>query len=223
MATSSVPVNPAGNNQTSPLSAIGKFGSPAPTSTVPASPVAPAQQNPFTPITSGSVIPGAGSIFSPVGGAQPGQNPADVAGSPAALQKQETDIYGKGIGGDLTNLLNSIGGVDSATLQEYIKSLQPQEATAQANLNAQLGASGVGGNSSVAAIGDANLQAQEFAAIAGESAQLTQGGQNLEASILTSQQPAAAQEVASSGWDVFGQVLQGAAGAAGAGAKLFGL
>ena len=70
-----------------------------------------------------------------------------------------------------------------------------------------MGAQGVSGNSSVAALGDASLQAQETAAIAGETAQLRQSGQQLEAGILTGQQQQAAQEVASSGWQVFGNVL----------------
>ena len=123
------------------------------------------------------------------------------------MNKQETDIYGKGVGGEISNLLGSIGGVDSSSLQNYVASLQPQMATASANLHSVEGAQGVSGNSSVAALGQANLQAQETSAIAGESAQLQQSGQQLEASILTGQQQQAAQEVAQSGWSVFGDVL----------------
>jgi hypothetical protein len=136
------------------------------------------------------------------------QSNADTTGTTGALTKQLTDIYGKGTGGALSSLLENMSGVDSAVLQEYQQSLVPQEATAQANLDASLGAGGVSSNSSVAAIGNANLQAQETAAIAGESANLTQSQENLTAQILEGTEQSAQQEVSESGWNVFGQVLQ---------------
>lgn len=216
MATSTIPVsNVAGNNQTSPTSVSAKPimqlpntgtvpGAAAPTAGVP-----PAQTNSFVPTTPGSVLP---TVADP---STLAQSPANTFGTTGALNKQLSDIYGKGVGGDLSSLLNSIGGVDSATLQEYIKSLAPQEASSQATLDAGLGASGVGANSSVSAIADSNLQAQEFATIAGESADLTQSGEQLQANVLGGMQNTAAQQVAYSGWDVLGQV-------AGAGANLAG-
>jgi len=217
MATNSmVPYsNPAGHNQLTPPIGGANSGAAvsAPISTaVPATATSTALQ-PFAAASSNPLVPATASV--PTAGL-PGTNIAGTGGNSAQQDKQEVDIYGKGVGGDINNLLNSIGGVDSATLQEYTASLQPQEATAQANLNASLGAAGVGANSSVAALGDANLQAQETAAIAGESAQLTQSGQNLEASILQGQQGAAAKEVSESGWNVFGQVLEGVGNVAGA-------
>ena len=199
--------NPAGNNQTTPgagaqpnpiaipqmnplqpIGTTGTGGNPF----IPSVPIAA----PATPLTSGTTgipvsVPGAGGTST----------------NATNSDKQLTDIYGKGVGGDLNNLLNSIGGTDSATLQEFAQSLVPQEAQAQANLNASLGAGGVSANSSVAALGNANLQAQETGAIAGEEAQLTQSGQNLEASILTGMEPSAEQEVSESGWNVFGDVM----------------
>jgi hypothetical protein len=191
--------NPQGNNQTTPslptLNAGGSGGViPAP---VPTNPPAATAANPFVPATAAPAsplsVPNAGSTSS----------------NATQSDKQIKNIVGKGVGTDISDLLNSIGGVDSATLQEYAASLVPQEATAQANLNATLGAGGVSANSSVAAIGDANLQAQETAAIAGESAQLTQSGQNLEAQILEGLEPAAEKEVAESPWDVFSNVVGG--------------
>jgi hypothetical protein len=235
MATNSmVPYsNPAGNNQMTPPGLM-QGGSPGATGVVaptPTNPVLAQQQNPLVPAgaapPTGVVNPGlnqggstgATRVVAPStgtvvpGAVNSGTNPGSVfnAGSTttneSATQTQESNIYGQGIGTDITNLLGSIGGTDSTTLQEYEQSLVPQEATAQANLNASLGAGGVSANSSVAALGDANLQAQETSAIAGETAQLTQSGQNLEASILTGQEQAAEQEVSESGWSVFGQVL----------------
>jgi hypothetical protein len=102
-----------------------------------------------------------------------------------------------------------MSGTNSAVLQEYIASLVPQEAKAQANVNATLGAGGVSTNSSVAALADANLAAQEQASIAGESASLTQSQEQLTAQLLTGVEPAAAAETAQSGWSVFGDVLSG--------------
>ena len=203
MATNSmVPYsNPAGNNQTTPGA-----GAAAPTNVLPKvisgtgpaatlNPASVAAGNPLIPTSTAAAVnvPNAGSTMN--------NNPN--------TQQQLSDIYGSGVGTDLTNLLGSIGGTNSATLQEYNQSLAPQEAVASANLDASLGAGGVSSNSSVAALGQANLQAQETAAIAGEDANLTQSGQSLEASILTGTEQAASQEVASSGWDVFGQVLSG--------------
>jgi hypothetical protein len=128
-------------------------------------------------------------------------------GSDGALGKQLTDIYGSGVGGALSSELGSMSGTNSADLQQYEASLAPQMATAQANVNSALGAGGVSSNSSVAAIADANLQSQETAAIAGESAQLTENNQNLTANILGSTMGAAEKETASSGWSVFGDVM----------------
>lgn len=223
MATSTVPVsNAAGNNQTSPSSNMlmkpptAASGGAVPGSASPVAGIAPVQSNTFVPVTPGSVLPGAGAGAGSVPNAGGEiQSPANTFGTSGAMNKQLSDIFGAGIGGDLGNLLGSIGGTDSATLQEYIKSLAPQEATQQATLDAGLGASGVGANSSVAGIADANLKAQEFASIAGESANLTQSGQQLQANVLGGMQNAAVNQVNQSGWDVFGQVM-------GAGAQLAG-
>ena len=202
MATNSmIPVaNAGGVNQTSPAMITPTANPVTPVSTAvgptnsPLSAPVVAQQNPLVP----SAVPTTGV-----------PNAGSVATNATDSSKQFTDIYGKGIGTDIENLLTNIGGVDSATLQEYQASLVPQEAKASANLGASLGAAGVSANSSVAALGQANLQAQETADIAGESANLTQSGQQLEANILTGTENAASQEVAESGWDVFGQVVSG--------------
>lgn len=225
MATSSmVPYsNPAGRNQTSPTSGVAPM---IPGASVPvASPLQPGSavaSNPFVPITPGAVTGGA-----------PGGVPAGTVGTTSAsgatpntvapggfitsnssyssgendLQKQLIDILGKGTGGSEYALLSSMSGTDSTMLQEYINSLAPQEAKAQANLDASLGAGGVSQNSSVAALGNANLQAEEFGMISDEAAKLTAHSEDLTANILQGQQSLAAKEVASSGWDVLGSVL----------------
>jgi len=192
MATStSIPVsNAAGNNG----STSGGTGITA-ASTMPSAAVSAPAVNPYiAPATTTGAT-----------AAIPSALPGGASG--AALNKQLTDIYGAGVGGALASELGSMSGPNSATLQEYQQSLIPQEATAQANLNASLGAGGVSANSSVAALGGANLQAQETAAIAEESAKLTEHQEDLTAQILGGMEGAAAQETASSGWDTFGQVI----------------
>jgi hypothetical protein len=210
MATNSmIPYsNPAGNNQTTPSSGV-----PAPivNGSVPSggvgttlNPTAPGASS-SNPLVPGSPVNSLPTVVSGTPGTVP--NAGSTSANASNTQAQLSDIYGSGVGTDISNLLGSIGGVDSATLQEYIASLAPQEATAQANLTASLGAGGVSANSSVAAIGEANLNAQETAAVAGESANLTQSGEQLEASILGTTEQAAEQQVSESGWTVFGDVL----------------
>jgi len=202
--------NPAGNNQTNPSIPAGTTKA---TSIVgaPGQASASSVNNPYTiPAATSTAVSSVGSSSGTVV-----VNPGSTNSNAAASDQQLTDIYGAGIGGDLNNLLNSIGGTNSATLQEYIQSLAPQEATAQANTNAALGAGGVSANSSVAALADANLSAQEFSSISQESANLTQSGQSLEASILGGTEQAAEAEVASSPFTDLGDVLGGLAKIAG--------
>lgn len=244
MATSSmVPYsNPAGNNQTGPSFGVptsgagakaagGKAGGALPVVSPVSTPGSVGTANPYIPPT--STTPGAtgtvpagptqsSSFITPNSSYSSGEND---------LQKQLIDIYGKGVGGSLYTLLSGMSGTNSTILQQYIASLQPQFAKSRADLGASLGAGGVSPNSSVAALGEANLKAQEDAIIAGESANLTQGQEQMTAGILGSEQGAASKEVASSGWDVFGSVLGdlgklagttiGAAGAAGGFGNLF--
>jgi hypothetical protein len=179
----------------------------------PVSPTPVAAQNPFVPITPTSVTGGAG-VSAPQqqwDGSYATNVAPTVPGGVVSNNtlKQFTDIYGQGTGASLFNLLNNMSGVDSTTLQEFIQSLVPSEAKGQANINASLGAAGVGANSSVAGIADANLQAQEFGAISQEAAGLTQSQEDLSAQILESTMPSAQKEVSTSNWDIFSNVLKG--------------
>jgi hypothetical protein len=108
----------------------------------------------------------------------------------------------------------------------------PVNAAQMANLKSQEGAAGVSANSSVSGIAESNLLAQQNAQAAGVNAQFITQNQQNQLGLLQGSQQAAAQEVASSGWDVFGQVLSGlgqvggevlgAAGSAGGFSSLFG-
>jgi len=203
MATSSmVPYsNPAGKNQTSPTSTLAT--SPAmtvPTST-PTNPVQASVQNPAVPST--AIAPGNPTV-------------PQTVGTDPNLYQQLQDIYGAS-GNSLYEFMQKIGGVDSATLQDFIKSLQPQFDKADANLRSSLGAGGVSANSSIAAIGQADLQSQENALIADESAKLLQSQEGLQANLLEGILPDAKEQVAdSSGWNTFAQILNGVGGVAGA-------
>jgi hypothetical protein len=212
MATGTIPFsNPAGNNQTNPVNSImpKPISQPAPTSIG----AGEAGNNPYSvaPTAVGSPVQSTVPSGAPMTGVPNAtgivQSPANVAGTSGALNKQLVDIWGKGVGGALSNLLSGMSGTDSQVLQDYIKSLQPQMATASANTRAALGAGGVSANSSVSAIAEANLQAQETSAIAGESASLTKSQEDLTAQMLMGMAGPASQEVATSGWTTFGNVM----------------
>jgi hypothetical protein len=212
--------NPAGNNQMSPPG-LPKMNS-SPVGNIPGSPSQ--TQNPYMPPsptgTGGPIpltnLPGGAGSGGPTSSAQNGFITPNSSYSSRQndLSKQLTDIYGKGVGGSIFELLNNMSGTNSTILQEYIQSLQPQMATAQANTNAALGAGGVGANSSVEAIADSNLQAQEFSSIAGESASLTQSQEQMTLQTLMGMSKDASKEVASSGWGVLGDVLNAGEGLA---------
>lgn len=203
MATNSmVPYsNPAGKNQTSPVSTLSTAtpGMAVPTST-PTDPAAAIQANPAIPATATPTVPS--TVAAP--------------GTDQPFAQQLNDIYGAS-GDSLYWFLQNMSGVNSQTLQDYIKSLGPEFAKSDANLRASLGAGGVSANSSVAALGEANLKASEDALVAGESANLLQSQEQLQANLLESVLPDARNEISdSSGWNTFAHIIDGIAGLGGA-------
>jgi hypothetical protein len=95
-------------------------------------------------------------------------------------------------------------------------------ATAQAQTNAALGAGGVSANSSVAGIADANLQAQETASIAGESASLTETGEQMQESMIQGMEAPAenyTNNQAMMPWEIAGSAIGAAGNVAGAAIK----
>ena len=206
MATNSmVPYsNPQGNNQTNP-GAGGVKSTLASSQTLPgatstlASATGASTANPLVPATATT-------------GAVPAATTSNSINS--ASSSEIDSIFGSGVGGDVNSFLDSISGTNSVVLQDYIKSLQPQMATAQAQTNAALGAGGVSANSSVAGIADANLQAQETASIAGESAQLTESGLQMQESMIQGMEAPAENYTAEQSmmpWEIAGAGI-GAAG-----------
>ena len=246
MATNSmVPYsNKVGNNQTTPGAG---GGMPAPVA-IPGTPGAASTSNPLIPsnLTPGSANPSGGNV-SPMGTTAAPSGQESVPGSPSsgsslvttaqdgsqnALQKQLTDIYGQGVGSELMTLLGGMGSTNSASFQQFMASMAPEEASQRASLNTQLGNMGVSGNSTVAADANADLTSQFNAQAAGFNANLIQTQLQDTIGIVTGTEQSAQQEVASSGWDVFGQVMQSlgelggqvtqAAGKAGGFSELFG-
>jgi len=170
MATNSmIPYsNPQGNNQTNPgAGGATPAALPLPGAMPAAVTNTAATANPLVPAT--ATTGAAATVPSASVGADGGEL---------------NSIFGSGVGGDINSFLGSIGGTNSVVLQNYIKSLQPQMATAQAQTNAALGAGGVSANSSVAALADANLQSQEFSSIASESANLTESGLQMQGNMI---------------------------------------
>lgn len=230
MAIGQIPMsNVGGNNQTTFQGIKGSLGS-SPGGAAPNIPGSPlgtgtagGVSNPYMPAVHSMADPStsvAPSTLSTGSGGSSGAggfitNASSYASGENDLQKQLTDIYGKGVGGSIFSLLSNMSGSNSTILQNYIKSLQPQFAQQEAGIRRNLGAMGVSGNSSVAAIGESNLAAQENALIAGESARLTDEQQQMTLSALMGMKGDASKEVASSGWDVFSQVID-------AGSKVFG-
>lgn len=227
--------NPGGNNQTSP------GGMPAPIAAghVPGMPAVgsgPQPVNPFMPV---SGAPGSSPVASPAGtvpgaGTSSGSlyNPASSQSSGQSdISKQLIDMYGKGTGGFLDNLLKNMSGSDSAIFQQFLASMKPVEASERAGLSSTLGTMGVGPNSSVNAIAQGNLTSQFNAEAAKEDSSLMTQQLQDTIGIITGTEGDAAKETASSGWDVFGKVVEGlgtvagevtgAAGAAGGFSSLF--
>lgn len=205
--------NRSGANGTS--SAPG--GMPKPTAmAVPGGPGANSTMNPYTPP---GTAPTASVPSSPTTPGQAGSNSPLVTtstdGNQNALQKQLIDIYGQGVGTELMTLLNGMGGTNSAAFQQYLQSMAPVEASEKAGLATSLGNMGVSGNSTVMANSMADLNAQFNAQASGVDSQMMMQQLQDTIGIVSGTQQSAQQEVASSGWDVFGQVMGDIGGLAG--------
>lgn len=215
MATSPVRLptsNVAGNNQTSP--GVGASAARAPIVPFSARAEGNGTMNPFmsSPMGSPSAMPppgtGTGSLYDP--STSPGYHDGQ-----SNIGKQLTDMYGKGVGGMLDNLLKGMSGTDSAIFQQWLASMKPVEASERAGLQGTLASEGVSGNSSVSAIANSNLTGEFNAQAAGVNSQLMQSQLQDTLSILMGTRGDAAKEVASSGWGVFADVMNNITGDAG--------
>lgn len=215
----SVPTsNFGGNNQTSPpLSTISKPGQVA-GGTVPGGTIGTSgSSNPYMPIgitpmsTTGATSTGTsssstGSLYDTTSSQSSGESD---------IEKQLIDIYGKGVGGSLNQLLQNMSGTDSSIYQQWLAGQQPVWAQQKADLLGTMGTAGASANSTVVAHGLADLSSQQGAQAAQENSSLMTQQLQDTIGILTGTEQSAQQEVASSGWDVFGQVMQALGNTAG--------
>ena len=219
MATSTVPFgNPAGVNQANPAlknsSIIGSTTTslnPIPGGSVPAA------SNPY--IMGAGTTPGAtssGSVPSSSSGSplpskftytDPSVLPGTDPGQQQLLQKQFVDIAGKGTGGQLAQQYAGMAGTDSAIFEQWMKGQQPVWAQQKADFGQTMGAAGISPNSTVEALGLTNLESNQAAQAGAMNARLMEHNQQNQLGILQEMLKPSIQEVASSGWDVFGNVM----------------
>lgn len=120
-------------------------------------------------------------------------------------------LFGNDTGGTLTNLFNSEGSTGANTMaQNLINANMPNVMKGQANLQANLAASGISPSSSVSAIENADYMGGVENNNLGELAQVNLKEQQMQQQLLEDTLPSQQQrEVDSSGWSIFGDVMQG--------------
>jgi hypothetical protein len=144
-------------------------------------------------------------------GAVPGAPNAPVSQFSQQQQKnsqhQLTDTFGKGIGGDISSVINNLGSNDSTYMQAYHNAMAGTNAEANASLLTSLGNAGISANSSTAAIGLADLGGQEVAQEGLQEAQLQQTDEQNLIQLLQGTQGAANKEASTSVMGDIGSVL----------------
>jgi hypothetical protein len=124
-----------------------------PTATAPTLTGGPAPAIPGTVNPVGATPPVAGVpiVNQGVGGAIP-------VSQQQASQQQLTNVFGAGVGGDISDTINNLGSNDSTYMQAYTAAMAQPNAENLATLNTTLANSGVSANSSTAAIANADFQ-----------------------------------------------------------------
>jgi hypothetical protein len=176
---------------------------------LPGQSVNPIMQSPAITPPGGAVptpgISGAPNMLTPGG---PGTSGVNALGNNTTNStKQLTDVFGKGIGGDIQNALANLGSNDSSYMQAYAAAMAPQNAENLATLNTTLGNSGVSANSSTAAIANADFQTGVSTQEGLQEAQLQQTDEQNMLGLLTSTEGAANKEASTSIWGDIGGVL----------------
>lgn len=170
-----------------------------------------------TPGAPSSGVAAAGMPVSPISGVNEGN-----------LNKQLTDTFGKGEGSLLSSEISNLGSTDSTYMQAYEKSMAPVNAENLATLNTTLSNEGVSGNSSAAAIANADFQTGITANEGLQAEQLQQTQIQDLLSLTTGLEGPSAEEVSSGGFlndfgaiagDV-GSILHGGAGVSNLGSNI---
>jgi hypothetical protein len=209
--------NNGGLNQHSPLTGVGTGG----VSTIPGATAVSTGIPPNTnklpymqppgqqvqalnqPVVLGATPTSTATTAAPVNNGNPiAQNPQQQQ----LLNKQLIDIYGKGTGGALANLIGNLGSNDSSYLQAYQNAMAKTKAEGLSTIGTSLGNAGISANSSVSAIEKADYSSGLDAQTGLQEQQLIQNQQQLQASLLQGTQDDAKAEVGTSWLDTFGQV-----------------
>ena len=224
-------IQPIGNGAGSQL--------PGPSGTGPAAstmmPVTPISINPsanppvLSPGVTGAsggafVNPSAGSLLPANGSAGSSAATTGVpstAGTPsliptstdAALNKQATDEYGKGVGGVISSELENLGSSDSSYMQAYQSAMAMPNSEALSTLQTSLGNEGISGNSSTAALGTADLLSQQTSQEGLQEQQLLQSNISEGVGLTESLEGTANKDVSQTGWSIFGEVAGDIGGA----------
>lgn len=181
---------------------------------------------PGAPTTPTGLVPGvtpAGASPTP-GTLTPLNNPGGAipASQQGASDKQLTNIYGAGVGGDINSVINNLGSNDSTYMQAYMAAQAQPNAENLATLNTTLGNEGVGANSSTAAIANADFQTGVTSQEGLQEQQLQQTDEQNLIGLLSSTEGAANKQASTSIWGDIGSVLGGLTGAVGPGLQALG-
>ena len=138
--------------------------------------------------------------------------PPPVPGQPSTqqqqqLEKQLTDIYGKGTGKSLATLINNLGSNDSQYMQAYQTAMAKVQAEGLSTIGTSLGNAGISADSSTSAIEKGSYLSGLGAQAGLQEQQLLQQETGLKANLLASTEGAAKAEVGTSWMDTLGQVL----------------
>jgi hypothetical protein len=116
------------------------------------------------------------------------------------VTKQLTDTYGKGEGALLGSEISNLGSSDNSYMQAYTAAMAPQNAENLSSLNTTLGNEGVSGNSSTAAIADADFNSNVTSQEGLQEAQLQQTSQQDLLGLTSGLEGQSAAEVSSGGF-----------------------
>lgn len=170
-------MQPSPTATSAPITGAG-LGSVTPGALAPAGVVPPGTTPPESVVSGGNGV----SITTGEGGLTGSVNPTGEVDTLNQLQNQ----YGAGIGGTIASTLENLGSNNSSYMQAYEQSLAQPTAENLATLNTTLGNEGASGNSSAAAIANADYLSGVTAQEGLQSQQLEQSDIGEEVGLLGS-------------------------------------
>lgn len=197
----------AGRNQLSPP--IGTAAG-AQTGTLPGTNAAVTGQPPIPSATglppNMNITPQPTAMTAPLTTSQPNVGGIFSGQSGQQLQKQLTDIYGKGVGGAINTLLQNLGSNNSSFLNSYRQAMSGQQAEDLSTIGTSLGNAGISADSSTAAIEKGDYLAKSNAQLGLQEQQLINQETSQAIGLVQGTQQDAQAETSSSWLDTLGQV-----------------